>query len=149
MRVAIAMGGGGRRGFVGAVMVLGRIDAEAAQLDEARKRLAFAGLEQDAEIFDVRFDVIFMRSPIADFGGAVDEDVGVDERLSQAGGVGWIATDDGNASGFECLSIAARTRQSSDMPAAALTRLHEMAAYEPGGAGDENSHRFFHGEPGA
>ncbi len=48
LRVAVAMPAWQRHGFVGAVVMPRRIDAEAAHVDETRQALPFARVEQDA-----------------------------------------------------------------------------------------------------
>src|SRR5436190_6457708 len=112
-----------RRRFVGAVMVLGGVNAKTADLDKARQRLTFAGIEENAEVVDVGFDVIVMRAPVADFRGAVDENIRLDQCLPQRRAVRRLATNDSNAGRFKGLGVAAWASECGNVPLTALTRL--------------------------
>src|SRR5947209_1619102 len=66
---------GKRFGLVGAVVMAGRVNAEAAQMHEAQQRLVLAGLQQGSQGIDVDRAVIFNRPPITDLRGAMNHDL--------------------------------------------------------------------------
>ena len=110
-------------------------------MDEPGERLSLAGVEQDAQVVDVVPDVVGVRPPVADPGGAMDDDVDLCEGPTESGTVGRIAADDSDALRFESLRVAIGPGENGDVSVATTTCLDDMAADESGGAGDQKSHR--------
>ena len=144
LRVAVDVPGGQWLGLVGAVVMPGGVDAEAAEIDEALQRQRAAGFEQAARRLDVDGAIILDRSPVADLGGTVKDHLDALQRLAHRG-----RRRRGRRARLlpvarQQRGVAAGPCESAHRPTALHGGLGEMAAEKAGRAGDETRAR--HGE---
>src|SRR5262249_57381326 len=119
---------------------LRRIDAKAAQLDEALQRLSTTGVEQVAQRIDVDLAILLYRPLVADLGGAMEDVVNALDSTAQRVGVRQVAAHDrGNF--VEQGGVSAGPHQGPHVKAARCAGLGEVAADESRGAGDQTGYR--------
>ena len=134
--VAVDVRGGQRLRLVGAEVVAGGVDAEAAEVDEAGQRPAPDRLEQAAQPLDVDGAVLLGRPPVADAGGAVEDEIDALARV-QRGRVGQFAAQERDAGLLERGGVAAGPDEGADGPPPGEAGFGEVAAGEAGGPGDQ------------
>ena len=130
---------GKRFGLVGAVVMAGRVNAEAAQMHEAQQRLVLAGLQQGSQGIDVDRAVIFNRPPITDLRGAMNHDLRSVKRRLQKFGVGEIAAQNRGAEVLQQGCVACGPCNRANGYPSRLARFRHMATDKPRCPGNEIS----------
>src|SRR5207248_9806617 len=93
---------------------------------------------QVAQPFDIYLAVLVHGPPVADLGGAVDDDVNPVNGAADGVRVGDVAGDDFGAEGLQGGQVGGRAGEGAD-GAAGGRPVGDVAADEPGGPGDEVS----------
>src|SRR5262249_31298866 len=86
---------------------------------------------------DIDRPILFHRSPVANLGGAVNDDIDAVQRSSDQVCIGQVAPMNGRAQFLEQRSIATRPRNRADAESSTDARFRDVPAYKARPAGDE------------
>src|SRR5579871_5049011 len=128
-------------GFIRAVVMTCRIDSQRAQVDEPLQRLALAGPEKVTQSLDVDCPIILHRTPIADLGRTMDDDLCAFQRPLDQFEIAEVATVDAGPEALQQGRVAVGTGDGADGMATCHTGFRQVSADEARGAGNEDAYR--------
>src|SRR5206468_951909 len=100
LSVAVHVQGRDWVALVGAMMMASGVNAERAEVHESLQRALPAGVEEQAESFDIDGAIFLDRPPVAHLGRAVDDHLDVLHGLADHFGVGQVPSVDPHAESF-------------------------------------------------